>query len=428
MMNEQNGPAAKKRIVVTGLGAVTPLGNSVQETWDAVREGRSGAGPITRFDTTEYATKIACEVKGFDPKNWMDGKEARKMDIFAQYAVAASIEAMRDASLISNSSLTGSFDPERTGVILGIGIGGFTTTQDSLYTLFEKGPSRIPPMTIPKLIANIGPGNVAIVLGLHGPCLTVTTACSSGTDAIGTALLMLRSGMADIILAGGAEATIIPFGIGSFNVIQALSTKYNDRPTEASRPFDKNRDGFVMGEGSGVLVLETLEHALSRDARIYAELSGYGATCDAFHLTAPHPEGTGGAQAMRLAMQDAGLSPHDIDYVNAHGTSTPINDPVETLAIKKAFGDHAYKLAISSTKSMHGHCLGAAGGIEAIISVLAIRDQFIPPTINLVEPDPACDLDYVPLHGRIARVRTAMSNTFGFGGHNGIVIFSEYRA
>ncbi len=417
------GNVTQKRVVVTGLGAVTPLGNSVEETWKAVREGRSGAGPITRFDTEDHATKIACELKGFDPKNWMDGKEARKMDIFAQYAVAGSVEAMKDAGLTE-----GSFNPERTGVILGVGIGGFTTTQDSMRILFEKGPARIPPMSIPKLIANIGPGNVAIVLGLHGPCLTVTTACSSGTDAIGTALLMLRSGTADVILTGGAEAAIIPFGIASFNVIQALSTRYNDRPEEASRPFDKERDGFVMGEGAGVLVLETLEHAQARKARIYAELAGYGATCDAFHLTAPHAEGAGGAQAMRNALKDAGLKPEDIDYINAHGTSTPVNDPIETLAIKKAFGDHACNLAVSSTKSMHGHCLGAAGGIEAILSVLSIRDQFIPATINLTEPDPACDLDYVPQKGRLSRVRAAMSNTFGFGGHNGIVIFKEYRA
>lgn len=417
------GNVTQKRVVVTGLGAVTPLGNSAEETWKAVREGRSGAGPITRFDTEDYATKIACELKGFDPKNWMDGKEARKMDIFAQYAVAGSVEAMKDAGLTE-----GNFNPERTGVILGVGIGGFTTTQDSIRTLFEKGPARIPPMSIPKLIANIGPGNVAIVLGLHGPCLTVTTACSSGTDAIGTALLMLRSGMADVILTGGAEAAIIPFGIASFNVIQALSTRYNDRPEEASRPFDKERDGFVMGEGAGVLVLETLEHARARKARIYAELAGYGATCDAFHLTAPHSEGEGGAQAMRNALKDAKLKPEDIDYINAHGTSTPVNDPIETLAIKKAFGDHARNLAVSSTKSMHGHCLGAAGGIEAILSVLSIRDQFIPATINLTEPDPACDLDYVQQKGRLSRVRAAMSNTFGFGGHNGIVIFKEYRA
>ena len=413
----------KKRIVVTGLGAITPVGNTVKDTWQALKEGKSGTGPITKFDTTDYATKIAAEVKGFDAKAVMDGKEARKMDIFSQYAVAASIEAMNDAGFPK-----GSYDPDRGGVILGIGIGGFETIETSHRALVEKGPTRVPPMTIPKLIANIGPGNVAINLDLRGPCYTVTSACTSGTDAIGNAVRWIETGVVDFIVTGGVESTITPFGISGFNVIQALSTKYNDRPAEASRPFDKNRDGFVMGEGAGILILESLEHALKRGAKIYGEYAGYGITCDANHLTAPHPEGRGAVAAMKMALADAGMAPEDIDYINAHGTSTPINDPIETQAIKLAFGEHARKLKVSSTKSMTGHCLGAAGGIEALISILAVRDGFYPPTINQTEPDPVCDLDYVPNKGVPGKIRAAMSNTFGFGGHNGILIFKEYKA
>ncbi len=410
------------RIVVTGLGAITPLGLDVASTWESIKMNRSGVGPITRFDPSQLLTKIAAEVKGFDPKNYMDGKDARKMDMFSQFAVAAAKEAVRDAGL-----LEGTFDPTRAGVILGVGIGGFETVETSHTALLEKGPSRVPPMTIPKLIANIGPGNVAIMLGLEGPCFTVTTACASGTDAIGNAVFWIEKGICDFVLTGGVESAITPFGVAGFNVIQALSTKYNDRPTEASRPFDKDRDGFVMGEGAGILVLESLEHAKKRGAKIYAEYGGYGATCDANHLTAPHPEGKGAIAAMRMALADAGLRPEDIDYINAHGTSTPMNDPIETAAIKAAFGDHAYNLKVSSTKSMTGHCLGAAGGIEALICVLAIKDQFFPATINLQNPDPLCDLDYVPNKGVPGEIRYAMSNTFGFGGHNGIVVFKKYE-
>jgi len=411
----------KKRIVITGLGALTPLGNTVGATWQAIRENRCGVGPITRFDTTGFATKIAAEVKGFDPRAVMDGKEARKMDVFSQYAVAASIEAMTDAGLPA-----GSFNPARGAVILGIGIGGFETFETGHRAMIEKGPGRIPPMTIPKLIANIGPGNVAINLNLQGPCYTITTACSSGTDAIGNAVRWIENGALDFVLAGGVESTITPFGIGGFNVIQALSTR-NDAPEKASRPFDKDRDGFIMGEGAGILVLESLEHALARGAKIYAEYGGYGITCDANHLTAPHPEGRGGIAAIKMALADAGMKPEDIDYINAHGTSTPTNDPLETKAIKGPFGDHAYKVRISSTKSMTGHTLGAAGGIESIISILAIKDGFYPATINLDNPDPECDLDYVPNKGVPGSIRTAMSNTFGFGGHNGILIFKKYE-
>lgn len=409
-----------KRVVITGMGSVTSLGHNVSQLWDAIKSGQSGIERITHFDTTDFACKIAAEVKDFDARGVL-GKDARKMDEFSQFAVAAALEAMQDAGLSD-----GGYEPERTGVIVGNGIGGFTTVETSYTALLQKGPTRVPPMTIPKIISNIAPGNIAITLNAQGPCYTVTTACSSGTDAIGAALNTIRNGHADVVITGGTEAAITPFGIAGFIVIQALSTGFNDTPQKASRPFDKDRDGFVMGEGAGILILESLEHAKARGARIYAELAGYGMTCDANHLTAPHPEGVGAARAMKLALEDAGLKPEDIDYINAHGTSTPLNDPLETLAIKKAFGDHAYKLKVSSTKSMTGHCIGAAGAIEAIISTLAIKDSFVPPTINLDEPDPKCDLDYVPNKGQSIKVRAAMSETLGFGGHNGVVVIKEY--
>ncbi|MDR2589338.1 MAG: beta-ketoacyl-ACP synthase II [Spirochaetales bacterium] len=415
--------STKKRIVVTGLGALTPLGNSVKASWEGVTAGKSGVGPITHFDTEGFETKIAAELKNFEPRDFMDGREARKMDRFSQVAVAAAKEALGDAGFTP-----GSFNPERAGVVLGVGIGGFDTIEQSHKAMLERGPDRIPPMTIPKLIANIGPGNVAIHLDLRGPCYTVTTACSSGTDAIGSAVRWLENGSLDFILAGGVEAVITPFCVAAFNVIQAMSTR-NSEPERASRPFDKDRDGFVMGEGAGILVLETLEHALARNAKIYAEYGGYGISCDANHLTAPHPEGRGAVSAIKMALQDAGLAPEDIDYINAHGTSTPVNDPVESAAIKNVFGAHAYKLKVSSTKSMTGHTLGAAGGIEALFSVLAVHTDFFPPTLNLDNPDPLCDLDYVAkvgVQGPPGSIRAAMSNTFGFGGHNGILVFKKY--
>ncbi|MDR1625875.1 MAG: beta-ketoacyl-ACP synthase II [Spirochaetia bacterium] len=410
----------KKRVVVTGLGAVTPVGHSASESWQAVKEGKSGVGRITLFDCGEFTTQIAAEVKNFDAKNFMDGKESRKMDRFSQFAVAAAIEAMADAGLGA-----GSFDAERGGCALGVGIGGFQTIEESLRVLVAKGPQRIPPMTIPKLIANIGPGNVSIHFDLRGPCYTVTTACSSGADAIGSAVRWIESGAMDFMVSGGVEAAITSFGIGSFNAIQALSTR-NDEPQRASRPFDRDRDGFVMGEGAGVVVLESLEHAVGRGARIYAEFAGYGMSCDANHLTAPHPEGRGAVSAMRMALAEAGMRPEDIDYVNAHGTSTPINDPTETKAIKEVFGQRAQGIRVSSTKSMTGHMLGAAGGIEALFSVLAVHEGFFPPTANLDNPDPLCDLDYVPNKGAAGNIRAAMSNTFGFGGQNGILIFKKH--
>lgn len=413
-----------KRVVVTGMGIVSPVGNSLPEFWRALKNGESGVGPITRFDTSAFTTRYAAEVKDFDPTIRIDKREARKMDRFAQYSVYAALEAWEDAGFKAASD---GFDPERLGVILGVGIGGFETIEESTKTLFEKGPSRVPPMTIPKMIANIGPAQVAIALGALGPVYSLATACASATDAIGNAMRHIREGLVDVAVAGGAEAPITRLGISGFNVIQALSTKWEHDPQRASRPFDKDRDGFVMGEGAGILILESLDHALARGARIYAEVAGNAMTDDANHLTAPHPEGAGAARAMTLALKDAGLTPDDIDYINAHGTSTPINDPVETLAIKRAFGSHAGKVAISSTKSMTGHCVGAAGAVEGIASVMAIHESFIPATINLDEPGEGCDLDYVPNKGRSQEVRAAMSNSLGFGGHNGVVVFRQYR-
>ena len=410
-----------RRVVITGMGAITPIGNSVPDMWESVKAGKSGAGPITKFDPSEFATKIAAEVKDFDAKEYMDKKEARKMETFSQFTVAASLEAMKDAKLSE-----GDYDPDRTGVILGVGIGGFETIESSYKSLFDKGPSRVPPMTIPKLIANIGPANVALMINAHGPVYSIATACSSGTDAIGNSMRWIREGLGDVVITGGVEACITQLGVAGFNVIQALTTR-NDDPEHASRPFDKDRDGFLIGEGAGTLILEELEHAKKRGAPIYAEVVGSGITNDAYHRTAPHPEGTGAITAIRMALKDAGIKPEDVDYINAHGTSTPLNDPTETKVIKEVFGDHAYKLKVSSTKSMHGHLVGAAGAVEAIISALAIRDQYFPATINLDEADPECDLDYVPNRGVEGPINVAVSNSLGFGGHNGIAVLKKYE-
>jgi 3-oxoacyl-[acyl-carrier-protein] synthase II len=351
----------------------------------------------------------------------MDRKEARKMDIFSQFAVAASLSALEDARLD-----TSGVEPERLAVILGVGVGGFETTETSYRALFDKGPQRVPPLTIPKLISNEGPANVAILTNAQGPVYALTTACASGADAMTTAARWIRDGYGQVAISGGVEAVITQMGVAGFNVLQALSTR-NDEPERASRPFDADRDGFVIGEGAGILILEEMEHALARGATIYAELVGTASTCDAYHRTSPHPDGTGAKKAMQLALDEAGLKPEDIDYINAHGTSTRVNDPVETKVIKDVFGEHAYKLAVSSTKSVHGHMIGAAGGMEAIVSALAIRDQYIPPTINLENPDPECDLDYVPNTGRSAPVNAVMSNSLGFGGHNGILVLKKFQ-
>ncbi|MEW5817354.1 MAG: beta-ketoacyl-ACP synthase II, partial [Spirochaetota bacterium] len=369
-----------------------------------------------------YPAKIAGMVKDLDPSQFMDKKEVRKMDRFAILALASSVEAMADAGLKPEN-----LDPERFGVIMGNGIGGIISMEEAFQALYEKGPRRMPVMTIPKLISNIGPGFVAINMNAQGPCYSVVTACAAGTDAIGEAAKWIQNGMCDVMITGGTEACISRIGLGGFCLIQALSTRYNDAPEKASRPFDKDRDGFVLSEGAGSLILEDYEYAKKRGARIYCEFGGAGMTCDAHHWTAPHPEGRGAIAAIKMALAQAELKPEDIDYINAHGTSTPLNDPIETEAIKKAFGEHAYKLKVSSTKSMIGHCIGAAGAVEAIVCILAMQDQYFPATINLDEPDPKCDLDYVPNKGVKGKIRNTMSNSLGFGGHNGVVVFKELK-
>lgn len=410
-----------KKVVVTGMGAISPCGNDVAALWDSIRNGRSGIAKLTRFDASEHEVKIAAEVKDFDPKNWMEAKDARKMALFTQYAVAAAVQAMAQAGLKE-----GGFDPVKTGVYIGNGIGGFEVLHASYGKFYLNGWQRMLPLTVPLLISNEAAGNIAMHFGVHGPALTSVTACSSGTDGLGAALDLIRSGRVDVCIAGGTEAAITPFCIGGFEMLKTLSTAFNDQPERASRPFDKKRDGFVLGEGAGIMVLESEEHALARGASILAEFSGYGASCDAYHITSPDPSGNGGALAIKLCMDDAGLKPADVQYYNAHGTSTAINDPTETKALKQAFGDSVGKLRISSTKSMTGHCIGGTGAIEAIISVMAMRDGFFPPTINQEEADPECDLDYIPNKGAPGKIDVVMSSTLGFGGHNGVVAFRRY--
>ena len=411
-----------RKVVVTGMGVVSPLGNSLDETWQGIKEGKSGIANITGFDCTDYKVQIAAEVKDFDASQFVDKREARKMARFTQFAVAAAVQAVKDAGLTKET-----IDADRTGIMLGNGIGGFEIYESSFKKYFESGPARIPPMTVPLLIPNEAAGNISMLLGIHGPSWTLATACASGTDALGNALDMVRSGRVDMCLAGGTEATVTGFGIGSFMILQTLASDYNSEPAKACCPFDKKRSGFIMGEGAAILILEEYEHAKKRGAKIYAEFAGYGSSSDAYHLTSPDPSGTGGALAMTKALQDAGVKPEDVQYYNAHGTSTPINDPAETAMIKKAFGDHAYKMKVSSTKSMTGHCLGAAGALEAVFCVKAIQDGFFPPTINLTEPDleAHCDLDYVPNKGLSGDIRCAASGSLGFGGHNGVVVFKK---
>ncbi len=413
-----------RRVVVTGLGTVNALGHDVESTWAAVKASKSGIGPITHVDSSELSCKIAGEVKDFDPSKYLDSKEARKMDPFSVFASYAALQALEDAKIKVGETVT----HERIGTVLGNGIGGVQALEAAYQKIFAGGgPTRIPPMTVPKLISNEAPGNVAILVGAEGPCYSLLTACSAATDAISDSARWIKDGTCDVMITGGTEAAITLLGIGGFCVLKAVTSKFNDQPTKASRPFDKDRSGFVMGEGAGILILEELEHAKARGAKIYAELVGYGMTCDAYHLTSPHSEGKGAIAAMRNALKMAGLKPEDVDYINAHGTSTEINDPTETKAIKAVFGPHAYKLKVSSTKSMTGHCIGAAGGIEAIFSILALRDQWVPPTLNLDNPDleAGCDLDYVPHKGVAHKVNVAMSNTLGFGGHNGVVVFRK---
>ena len=411
-----------RRVVVTGMGVVSPLGNSLVETWQGIKEGKSGIANITGFDCTDYKVQIAAEVKDFDASQFVDKREARKMARFTQFAVAAAVQAVKDAGLTKET-----IDADRTGIMLGNGIGGFEIYESSFKKYFESGPARIPPMTVPLLIPNEAAGNISMLLGIHGPSWTLATACASGTDALGNALDMVRSGRVDMCLAGGTEATVTGFGISCFTILQTLASDYNSEPAKACCPFDKKRSGFIMGEGAAILILEEYEHAKKRGAKIYAEFAGYGSSSDAYHLTSPNPSGTGGALAMTKALQDAGVKPEDVQYYNAHGTSTPINDPAVTAMIKKAFGDHAYKMKVSSTKSMTGHCLGAAGALEAVFCVKAIQDGFFPPTINLTEPDleAHCDLDYVPNKGLSGDIRCAASGSLGFGGHNGVVVFKK---
>jgi len=409
-----------RRVVVTGLGTVSPVGNTADEFWSALVQGRSGVGPITKFDTAGYPTRIAGEVRNFDPLNFVDKKDARRLDPYLQFAVAASALAVQDAVLD-----TGKVDGSRFGVLIGSGIGGITTLLESHRNLLEKGPDRVSPFFIPMLIVNMAAGLVSIRFGAKGPNSAVVTACATGNHAIGDSFKIIQRGDADVMIAGGSEAIIIPLTIAGFCSMKAMSTR-NDEPTKAMRPFDATRDGFVCGEGAGIVILEVLEHALARDARIYAEIVGYGMTGDAHHMTAPDPEGNGAAGAMTLAVRDAGLDPSAVGYINAHGTSTPYNDKFETLAIKRVFGEHARRLAVSSTKSMTGHLLGAAGGVEAIATVLALHHGVLPPTINYETPDPDCDLDYIPNQARKQNVEVALSNAFGFGGTNATLAFRAY--
>lgn len=417
----------KRRIAITGLGVVSPVGNDTESFWKALMRGESGAGPVTRFDASRLESRVAAEVKGFDPGLWMDKKEARKMALFSQYAVAAAVQAWKDAGFEAGveGALAAGYDRERAAVCLGNGIGGIDVFQDSYAKLLESGPDRMPPMTVPLMISNEAAGNVAMRLGIYGPAYTLVTACASGTDAIGQAIDLLRAGRADIVLAGGTEAAITIFAMGGFCRLKALTTRFNDEPAKASRPFDVDRDGFLIGEGAGVLVLEDYERAKARGAKIYALASGYGATCDAYHLTAPHPEAIQGARALALALADAELAPGEVGYYNAHGTSTQLNDPSETIMIKKTFGEAANSLKISSTKSMIGHCIAAAGAIEAIACVKAIETGWLPPTINLDHPDleAGCDLDYIPNAAIRHPVQAALSASLGFGGHNGALAF-----
>jgi 3-oxoacyl-[acyl-carrier-protein] synthase II len=410
-----------RRVVISGLGVISPIGNDLSTFWNNLIAGTSGVGPVTQFDASDYPTRIAAEVKNFDPLDYMDKKEARRMDRFVQFAVAAARQALEHAGLDMNQ-----VDADRVGVYIGSGIGGLATWEEQYQVLLNRGPNRVSPFFIPMMISNMAAGQVSIMTGAKGPNSTSVSACASGTNSIGDAFRIIQYGDADVMIAGGTEATIRPLAFAGFCAARAMST-HNDEPQKASRPFDKDRDGFVMGEGAGILILEELEHAKRRGANIIAEIVGYGMSGDAYHLTAPAPEGEGAARAMARAIQDAGLKPEDIDYINAHGTSTDLNDKFETMAIKKTFGEHAYKLAISSNKSMIGHLLGAAGGVEAVATAMTLKEQIIPPTINYETPDPECDLDYVPNEARRARVRAALSNSLGFGGHNATIALKAYE-
>jgi 3-oxoacyl-[acyl-carrier-protein] synthase II len=413
------------RVVVTGIGAVTPIGNTVDDFWKSMMEGKSGAAFLTRFDASVFGTKFACEVKNYDPLLHMNRKEIQRMDLFTQFAISSAEMAVADSGINFENT-----NKDRVGVVFGSGIGGMWTYHNQQQMLYERGgnPDRISPFFIPMLISDIAPGHIAIRWGLKGPNYATVSACATSSHAISDAFMIIQRGMADVMVVGGSEAVLCPMGVGGFNAMKALSTR-NDSPETASRPFDKNRDGFVMGEGGGVLILETEEHALARGAKIYAEIAGIGLTDDAFHITQPAAGGEGAVRSMRLAIEDAKLKPEDVDYINAHGTSTPHNDKNETTAIKTVFGEHATsgKLSVSSTKSMTGHLLGAAGAVEAIATILTIKNNRIPPTINYSTPDPDCDLNYTPNRPVEKEVKVALSNTFGFGGHNATILFKKYE-
>lgn len=410
----------KRRVVVTGIGAVTPLGNDAETTWENAIAGVSGVGPLTRLNADDYPAKVAAELKDFNIEAFIEKKDARKMDRFTQYAVAASMMAVKDADLTINEDIA-----PRVGVWIGSGIGGMETFENQFETFLNRGYRRVSPFFVPMIIPDMAAGQVSILLGAKGINSCTVTACATGTNSIGDAFKVIQRGDCDVMVTGGAEAPITRMSVAGFCANTALST--NPDPKTASRPFDANRDGFIIGEGAGILILEELEHAKARGAKIYAEIVGYGSTGDAYHITAPAPGGEGGIRAMKMAIADAGLTPDQIDYINAHGTSTDYNDKYETLGIKAVLGDHAYNVAISSTKSMTGHLLGAAGGVEAIFSVLAIKDSVVPPTINLETPDPECDLDYVPNQSRQKEVNVVMSNSLGFGGHNATIVFKKYQ-
>lgn len=410
----------RRRVVVTGMGCISPVGNTVGETWSALLAGRSGAGPITLFDASRHKTRFAAQVKGFDAVSVFGNREARKMDRFTQFATVAALEALADAGLKIDDA-----NRDRIGVVIGTGIGGIGTIMEQAEVMRERGPERVSPFLVPMMISDSAAGMLAIRVGARGPNMALATACASGNNAIGEALEMIRRGSADAMIAGASEGALVPLTMAGMNVMGALSTR-NDDPATASRPFDKERDGFLMGEGAGILILESLEHAQARGATVLCELSGYGTTDDAHHISAPAENGAGAAISMKLALEDAGLQLTEIDYINAHGTSTPLNDKSETAAIKTVFGERAYKIPVSSTKSMTGHLLGASGAVEAVFSILAVREGVIPPTINYQTPDPECDLDYVPNHPRKADLAHVMSNSFGFGGHNATLVFSKF--
>jgi 3-oxoacyl-[acyl-carrier-protein] synthase II len=410
----------KRRVVITGIGAVTPVGNDAETAWQNIIRGKSGIGPLTRVNKDEFPAKVAAEVKDFNPEDFLDKKDARKMDRFTHFAVASALMAVKDAGLSIDES-----NAHRVGVWIGSGIGGMETYERQFETFLQRGYRRVSPFFVPMMIPDMAAGQVSILLGAKGVNSCTVTACATGTNSIGDAFKVIQRGDADVMITGGTEAPITKIAIAGFCANTALTT--NPDPNTASRPFDKNRDGFVMGEGAGIVVLEELNHALKRGAKIYAEIVGYGATGDAYHITAPAPAGEGGARAMKMALDDAGVSPEEVDYINAHGTSTEYNDKFETMAIKTVFGEHAYKIPVSSTKSMTGHLLGATGAVEAIFTVLAIKEGVIPPTMNYETPDPECDLDYVPNEARKKDVRVAISNSFGFGGHNATIVLKKFE-